>query len=363
MKQAEPVRCIYCKEVGEASKEHVLQRSLGGNLTTGLICKTCNTSFSTIDQSLAENSMLALTRVAVTEKSMPVQLGGDHFWRDSSGIWNDLKIANQLQAVVLPQIHLKPVGEQLWIDLAGGEHEAIERFLAVVDGKVADESLLSVHVRVGPLDKCPPPSARLVGYRRDQVYLRASSEEAGRKLLKMLKRKWQAFRAQQSRSPPQPTQQLAKPSVQISMSIRPDDNYRAIAKIPFNLLAANMGAGFMLQEEFDLIRNYIRGIGLVHKDPLPDDEVAVDTRFVQPLVPGEGPLIPTGSHAVVIAYAAPLLGALVTLYERTSFVVHLAEIVLSEHVLVAHEFSIDRSVNRTLEISELVKRLWASSRT
>lgn len=361
MSQDKGILCIYCKQVREASKEHIVQASLGGNLTTKFVCKICNTGFSKIDQSLAENSVLALTRVGVTAKgAMPVQLGGTHYWKDTSGFWNDMKIVNGFEAVLLPQIHLMPVGEQLQTALAGGDYAAIEKFLALVDGKVADNTLSAVHIKVGPPDRCP--SARLVGYRSDAVYLRAISEETGRRLLHTLSAKWQAFRALQKSAPPQPTQQHAKPSVQITLSVCPDDNYRAVAKIGFNLLAETKGANFVLREEFDAIRSYIRGIGLIHKDPLPEGEVAVDHRYVHPLAPGEQPLIPTGSHAVVITYAPPFLAALVTLYEKTSFVVRLAEIQLSEPVLIAHEFSIDRSANHALEISELAKRLWQSSK-
>jgi hypothetical protein len=74
---AKEVRCIYCKEVRQETREHVLQASLGGTLTISFVCGICNTGFSKIDQSLAENSLVALTRVGVTEKgAMPVNLGG-----------------------------------------------------------------------------------------------------------------------------------------------------------------------------------------------------------------------------------------------------------------------------------------------
>jgi hypothetical protein len=360
MSQAKDVMCIYCKEVRAGSKEHILQASLGGNLTTPLVCKICNTGFSKIDQSLAENSVLALTRVGLTQKgAMPVQLGGEHYWQDASGRWCDVKVVNEFQAVLLPQIHLAPLGEQLQLDVVGGDYQALHSFLELVDDKVADKTLLSVHIRVGPPDKCP--SARLVGHRSDAMYIRAISEDQGNIVRQTLFAKWEQFRVLQKSTPPQPTEQHEMPSVQVTMSVCPDDNYRGVAKIAFNLLAATKGADFILREEFDPIRSYIRGLDLVHKAPLPEGEVAVDTRYVHPLAPGAEPLVPTRSHAVVITYTAPVLAALVTLYEKTSFLVRLAEIQLSEEVLIGHEFSIDRSANNALEISELAKRLGESS--
>jgi hypothetical protein len=197
----------------------------------------------------------------------------------------------------------------------------------------------------------------LVGYRDDAVYLRASSEEAGRDILRMLNEKWLGFRALQKASPPQPLQREEKPAVHIAMSICFDDNYRAIAKIAFNLLAAKMGAAFVLRDEFDPIRNYIRGIGLVHRAPLSDEEVAVDTRFVHAVPGDEKALIPTSTHAVLITYIPPDLVGIVTLYKKTSFIVRLAVIHLEEQLLEAHEFSIDRTSNKMLEISELARRL------
>jgi hypothetical protein len=50
------ITCIYCKQAKLPSKEHALQKSLGGNLTTPFVCAECNNGFASIDQALAAYS-------------------------------------------------------------------------------------------------------------------------------------------------------------------------------------------------------------------------------------------------------------------------------------------------------------------
>lgn len=232
------VRCIYCKELRHASKEHVLQASLGGNLTIQLVCTACNGAFSKIDQSLAENSFVALSRIGVTRPlSMDVQLGGNHFFERPPGIWNDLKIVNALQPVLLPQIHL--VKRKDWGELSfvGSEQKHLDQFVALIDTKVADGSLLAVHVKVGPSDRCS--TSRLVGYRSNALYVRAGSEEAGGSMLKLLTERWHEFRASYISAPVQTPFRVERPSVQLALSLCPDDNHRAVAKIAFTMMASH----------------------------------------------------------------------------------------------------------------------------
>jgi hypothetical protein len=353
------ITCIYCQKDRPPSKEHVLQKGLGGNLTIPDVCGECNNRFSVIDQSLAEESLVSLVRVGFAKTSgISTRLGGDHFRLNEAGYWEELKIVNGLQPVILPQIHLvglEPNGQAQFAVVAS-EYEDLQQFLVLVDRRVADGSILKTHVKIGPSAHCT--TARLVGHRRNEMYVRAETQEKGESFLRTVAGKWAGLRAQTSTSPPPQVRTVARPKVHVTQQICPDENYRAIAKIAFNVLAAKRGAQFVLRPEFDPIREYIQGANLVHQSPLPPGDVAVDTRFVRPLPMSEAPLIPTGSHAIAIAYAAPTLAGLVTLYEKYSFVVQLAEIQLAEQVIEAHEFSTDRTTNKALDIPELARRLW-----
>lgn len=360
--KGQSITCIYCRETRAPSKEHALQRSLGGNLTISDVCTECNNKFSVIDQSLAEESQVALIRVGLAKPSgMPTRLGGDHFRLNEAGFWEDVKIINGLQAVILPQIHLVETGPngEAQLAIVASEDQELQQLFIQLDRRVADGTILSTHIKIGPNEHCT--TTRLVGHRRDGVYVRAATQEKGDLFLRTIASKWAGLRAQVSNSPQPQVRTIAHPQVHTTQRICFDESYRAIAKTTFNVLAAKRGAQFVLRSEFDPIREYIRGINLIHQDPLPPGEIAVDTRFVRPLPMNAPPFVPTASHAIAIAYAAPTLAGLVTLYEKYSFIVRLADIRLTEHIFEAHEFSIDRTTNKSLDILELAQRLWDSS--
>ena len=61
---SETIACIYCRQVREPTREHVLPRSLGGDLVRPILCKDCNSRrLSPLDQALAERSFVSLSRV------------------------------------------------------------------------------------------------------------------------------------------------------------------------------------------------------------------------------------------------------------------------------------------------------------
>src|SRR6266702_1457213 len=66
--------CIYCKLIkpdDQRSKEHLLQRSLGGDLTARFVRKGCNGGFSRIDQALSDR--YAVTLLLVMDKPAVAQ--------------------------------------------------------------------------------------------------------------------------------------------------------------------------------------------------------------------------------------------------------------------------------------------------
>jgi len=69
-----------------------------------------------------------------------------------------------------------------------------------------------------------------------------------------------------------------KPNVLITMSLWPNEEFRRVAKIAFETLTLSRGCSFVLEEEFDPIRDYIKG-----DVRLPDSrprELQIDSRFV-----------------------------------------------------------------------------------
>ncbi len=357
MAAEELIHCVYCGEQRPSSREHVLQRALGGNFTTRVVCTDCNGGFSSIDQALAEDSLVALTRVGLTPReAFSARLGGDHFTPDTgTGIWMDSRVTNRMHTEVLPQIHLR--GPHL--SVTGSDHEGIARLVVMIDRRIASGTLSNTHFKIGPAERCS--TARIVTHRKNDLYVRATSEEAAKQLLHVLSANWEAFKTQFEA--PAETSMRTATQVNLSVNVCLDDNYRAVAKTVFNFMAVRLGAEFARRNEFAEIRDYIRGITIVHMSPLPEGDLVVDTRFVRQLAPGEQPIIPTGMHLVALAYSASRLYGSLTLYGRDTFVVELGQVELDRHVLEAHEFSIDRTANRSLNALEIAKRLAGASST
>jgi HNH endonuclease len=139
--------CIYCtlsKPDGQTSKEQLLQRSLGGDLTAQFVCRDCNSGFSKIDQALSDPSTVALSRVAKTASTAHrVKAGGitTHYDKDRD-LFIEVELRNQLMPVVLPQLHLRPdgKGEFIALDLA-----AAEQVIEFIDQNLAAGTMGSVH--------------------------------------------------------------------------------------------------------------------------------------------------------------------------------------------------------------------------
>jgi hypothetical protein len=96
------------------------------------------------------------------------------------------------------------------------------------------------------------------------------------------------------------------PNVTISMTMRPNEEYRAVAKIAFETLALLRGAAFVLWPAFDPLREYIRGN--VQLPAVAPGEVLVDFRFVQRLGQ-EFRLKFNERHGVLLLCSPPNLGA------------------------------------------------------
>lgn len=355
----EEKKCVYCREVRAPSKEHVLQKSLGGDLTTTsqhtaspVVCKQCNQGFSGIDQSLAERSLPAFTRAAFTPEQLAVQLGGEHFHYDCDlDMWLEVKILNGMRAHLQPQLHYRDGG----LSFLASDAAEKEAFTNLLSSRRSAGRLSSMYIKTTPRDKCTTP--RIVQHRSDDLFVRAADEAEGRQLLGLIDAEWLKLE-EQLRVGAYAASIIERPRVNVTIPIRFDDNYRAVAKTAFNFLATQKGAAFALRTEFDGIRDYIRGISIVHEGGAEPGRVAIDTRYVRAAAFGAPPIVPTDAHAVALFYDKPTLWGLVTLYKQWSFVVMLGEIDLDESILEAHEFTIDRSGNAALHFSELFARLW-----
>ncbi len=361
----ETITCIYCRQVREPTREHVLPRSLGGDLVRPILCKDCNgRRLSPLDQALAERSLVSLSRVGFTpETAFDVRLGGDHFVKDdASGLVMDVAVTNEMRAVVMPQVHVFVDGEQTRLSVLTADTDDLARLNAFVIKQIDNGRLPKMYAKRGPEDA--GASARLVMHRDDDGYLRVQCDADAQRLVSVLQDHWrEAYEQHVARvaagGPPPEGRSAPKPAVHVHVSYRPDDTNRAVAKIALNVVAARMSPEFALSPEFDDLRRYILGDDIRHPERAGPNEVLVDPRFVSQLPPDTQAVVPTDEHAVTISYVPPTLYAWVTLYKTHNFIVKLGDIALTEELFAVHEFSTIRRGNEALDISETYRRLHA----
>lgn len=365
------MRCIYCKSEAERSREHVLQQALGGNLTSieGSphdyhlldVCSDCNHGFSGIDAELAErHPLVALGRVGLSVASQPTeQLGGDHFiFCRQADDHLDVRVASKMRPIMLPQLLV--VEEQ--VKFFATESQQSSALMNLLRRRSVKPDLSGVHIKLpaGDVSYCKYP--RIVQHRKNDLFVRAPDIGSARIAIATVVANLDTLEEQILRMPPAEQVRSEAQSVQVTSSFCLDDSNRAVAKFVFNYLCVRLGAGFVLRQEFDELRQYIRGLSIVHPDTTDKDVIAVDTRFV--VQTDEGACcIPTTGHTILISDVGGFLVAMVSLYGCVNFVVRLGRMTERRRILVAHEFTTDRSANRKLELAEVAKRLHGACST
>jgi len=353
--------CIYCKlpkPTDQRSKEHLLQRSLGGDLTDQFVCKGCNGDFSKIDQALSDRSTVTLSRVAQTPLSAHgVKAGGISTYYDrEQDLYIEVELRNKLTPFVLPQLHMRANGQCQLIAL---DRDAAEQVVKFIGQGLSAGSMESVHRFYGLPNGVGTNTAALVVRKPGEGYVRLPARGDESWFFPMLKAAWQQGLAAALANAKPVAKPGEFPEVRLDFKLAPNDVFRAIAKSAFNVLAFKRGPDFVLRPEFHPIRDYIKG-AVVLPENLPDGEVAVDTRFVTEIPDDQQQIsFVDEAHAVVFCYLKPELIAFVTLYGSHLFLVRIAAIEYDEHEeFFGHRFSIDRTGNQPMDLSSIVERIF-----
>ncbi len=336
--------CIYCKNHG-FSKEHVAPFSLGGNCTIKCVCKDCNGKLSSVDQSLAENSPVALSKVGMTPTAaFGTQLGTIATMRDQRGFDLGVRIGNQMTVEVRPQIFLR--GNQLSISCP--DRQGIQKLVRYIDDQIRKGSLADVHQRITP-DTIAP---RFMMHRSDAAVVDAASSEEASKLLAVIEKNWPDVKTTLEKPDAGEVVKQATPSVLIKMVMKPNEEYRGVAKIALETTALLLGPEFVLRDTLDPIREYILGdVRLPVIDGDTPDQLAIDARFVE-RVPTENSFDFTDQHGVILFHEPQHgLAALVVLYGMHHYKVRLAPPMDRSSWVRHYEFSYTKDGHR--ELSEL----------
>ena len=371
-KDKKPITCIYHKGEGKPSKEHLVQRALGGNLTRDFVCQKCNTDLSKIDQELVERSFISFSRVAKQAADADsVKLGGQHYWvHPAFDEAVEVEVGFGLKSKMKPSLLFDVTTGRVMGAFA--DHDDVKAFCKAVREHIAKGKLKSVPLLDPPDDQEKFRLCRLTLHRGDEFYLRFPSSIADREkiknhLLSVIENQVDAIESQLlNPATPVPQQKQEIPSVILNTAININKTHRAIAKLAFNMLAYQMSVDFVLQAEFDSIRDYIVGKD-VRDIPATEDFPAHDPRFVRRLPPDADLPFPRAAddeHLIIIQYIHPNVVVGIDFYGQNYYLVECGAVGVSHDILHCHVFDFIKKTNRPLDIHELadrIKTLFSSS--
>ncbi len=344
-------KCIYCLLPKPGSREHLVPRSIGGNLVGRRVCKACNTGMSDIDQHLGDNAVVSMMRVANTPAgSFDVKLGGEQVLDDPSGRRVPVAIRNQYAPSLHPMMRFTPTPAGAEVGVHFSEAVDAKRLARFID-KHREAAFAELHSK--RVDWLDAGEAAVVMHRAKDGYLAVADDAAEPRARALLVEKADELIAILEGSFPEAAT-IAQPRVQIAAELRLNDLYRAVAKVAFNLLAHRTADDFVLRSDFDDLRQYILGRDVRDVEG-PDGAVVPDPRFVTWALDGQPFTFRDMEHTVVMTGHDGRLIAVVTIYRSFVFMVDMGPFRPPwsyPQVLVVRG---DRQETRWLDLTECVE--------
>jgi len=355
---AELITCVYCLKEKESSREHLIQRGIGGNLVGRRVCKECNRRMSTIDQHLADNAVVSMLRVLKTpSEAFRVKLGGDQLIHDSDGRPLPVDVLNQFKPEIQPHFRFSTAashGPQVQVKMHLADHSDAARFIKYLR-RLRDRGTEALHAKT--VDWLNDQEAALVMHRSKDGYLALKHGEDAEKAKQLIERGAdQLIAALEGIGEPEPST-IPKPAVRFNSEVRLNDLFRAVAKIGFNLLADRTPDTVALDPSFNDLRAYILGDD-VREDSV-DGVPCPDSRFVTWLVKEAEPLtFRDYEHIVVLSDNDSEFHAIITLYGSLAFTVSLGPTTATPSAWRTPQVAVaraDRQESRWLELMEIVE--------
>jgi len=240
MSVATIINCIYCKQKKTSSKEHAVQKCLGGNLTIPLVCADCNGDFSSIDQALAENSLIALQRIISQEQkssASTIRLGGSHYWIQDDGDVLEIEILARLRPKLKPQLLIDLRDDQIHFQLVGDNVKSTETLVNVFRKHIESRALPNIPI-LDPPKEASYKLPRIVLHRDKELYFRSSACTCDpRQFLldlqnKLSKKIDSLVSTLASTAKNVHSSTVQKPHVRVQLSTSFNDCYRAVQRWP-----------------------------------------------------------------------------------------------------------------------------------
>jgi hypothetical protein len=298
-----------------------------------------------VDTGIAEHSAVALSKIADTPLSaFETQLDSPTSFRSEALGTVSVRVKNQMQTDVRPQMFL--AGNKL--RTLAVDRQAVLDMFTFIDKRIAQGKLAQTFIK---LDAEQPVPGFCMN-RSDEAVVTASSKEEGERLLATIEKDWVNIRPQYASAKEERFE--LRQEIKLNLTLKPNDEYRGVAKIAFETLALLDGPDTVLESRFDPVREYIRGD--VKLPEVTDGSIRVDTRFVR-LLDGEGQLEFTERHAVLILKSPKVVAAYVTLYGQHRYFVKLADGSPGPVSLKMYEFTHTRDGHEELDELKITKRL------
>lgn len=357
---AELITCVYCLKGKESSREHLIQRGIGGNLVGRRVCKECNHRMSAIDQHLADNAVVSMLRVLKTPaEAFGVKLGGDHVIHDSDGRALPVDLRNQFKPEIQPHFRFSTAASdsrQVQVEMHLADPSDAARFIKYLR-RLRERGTETLHAKT--VDWFNDQEAALVMHRRQEGYLALKHGEDAEKAKQVIERgAAQIIAALEGIGEPEPST-IPKPAVEFNSEVRLNDLFRAVAKIGFNLLVDRTPDAVALDPSFNDLRAYILGDD-VRQDSV-DGVPCPDSRFVTWLVKEAEPLtFRDYEHVVVLLDHDSEYHAIITLYGSLAFTVRLGPTTATPSAWENPQVAVaraDRQESRWLELMEIAQVL------
>jgi hypothetical protein len=215
--------CIYCKQIG-SSKEHVAPSSLGGNCAIRCVCKKCNVDLSLVDQALAENSPVAISKVTMTPATaFKTQLDATASFRDSRGFDLGVRVGNQMKVEVRPQVFLS--GDQM--NITAADRAGLTKLIDYIDKQIETGKLAGIHQKITAESTAP----RLMMHRSDDAVVEAISPGAAARLLSVVEKNWHTLRERADDPTAAEETRHPQPSVVVKFEMRPNEEFRGFLSV------------------------------------------------------------------------------------------------------------------------------------
>jgi hypothetical protein len=265
---------------------------------------------------------------------------------DSSGYNLGMRVGNEMQAHVSPQLFLD--GNRLRAAVAN--RTALTALIAHIDRRIEKGIFKDTYVEIDTSHTVP----RFLMHRSNDSCVSAASPEQAKKMLALIEAKWAEIR-NALQTTDEEKMKVQQPSILLKLTLRPNDEFRGVAKIAFETVALICGPEFVLDSSFDPIRDYIKGdVRLPPTDPADPKVLSVDQRFVQRM--DECPLKFTDQHGVLLAATPVGVFGLVVLYGAHSYKVRLAPPRKGQNWVRFYEFSYKKDGHGEISEFEFARR-------